>query len=166
MLNTLLIGGLLIFAQEAQTARMGVIAGSVAVPMDRQLSQPVQVVLLTTQYSTLWDTDVQKRLDSYWERYKPAFIQNKEFFLEVSRRAQIEALDYVIGRMRRDQPAVLSEYVRQASTEGKFEFKSIPFGEYKILAVGRAQNLDLIWQHTVDIRNPIPQFLELKNPLP
>ena len=166
MLKSLLIGAMLVFGQEPQPSPTGVIAGSVTIPMDRQLSQPLQVVLLSPQYAALWDSDVQKRLDTYWERYKPAFIQNKEFFIEISRRAQIEALDYVIMRMRRDQPGTISEYVQQAGVEGKFEFKSIPFGEYKILAVGKVQNLDLIWQESVDVRNPIPQFLELKKAIP
>ena len=144
----------------------GVVAGPFTLPVEGPLSQPVQVVLLSPQYANLWDTDVQKRLDTYWERYKPAFIQNKESFLDISRRAQIEALDYVIGRIRRDQPGKLADYVRQASADGKFEFTSIPFGEYKILAVGRVQNVDVIWQGSVDVRSPIPQFLELKKPLP
>lgn len=165
MLKALLIGAVLLFGQEPKPAS-GVIAGSVTVPMDRQLSQPVQVVLLTARYAALWDTDVLKRLDTYWERYKPVFIQNREFFIEISRKAQIEALDYVVGRMRRDQPGSAAEYVQQAGTEGRFEFKSIPFGEYKILAVGKAENVDLVWQESVEVRNPIPQFLELKQTLP
>jgi hypothetical protein len=102
----------------------------------------------------------------YWERYKPAFAQNKEFFIEISRRAQIEALDYVVARMRRDPSSNVGDYVKEAGADGKFEFKSVPFGEYKVLAIGKAQNLDLVWQESVDVRTAIPQFLELKKPLP
>jgi hypothetical protein len=144
----------------------GVIAGSVLLPADRPLSQPLQIVLLSPRYTNLWDSDVQKRLDMYWERYKPAFAQNREFFLEISRRAQIEALDFVIARMRRDATSNMAEYVKEASADGKFEFKSVPFGEYKIFAVGKAQNQDVVWHEFVDVRSPLPQFLELKKPLP
>jgi hypothetical protein len=165
MLHSVLIAALLWFPQQPAT-ESGVIAGTVTVPADHPLSQPLQVILLSTRYADLWDTDVQKRLDMYWERYKPAFAQNKEYFLEISRKAQIEALDFVVTRMRRDTPNNIGEYVKQASTDGKFEFKAVPFGAYKIVAVGKTQNADLVWQESVDVRTPVPQFLELKKPLP
>jgi hypothetical protein len=165
MLQPILIA-LLLWVPQQKAAQTGVIAGSVTVPVDHPLSQPVQVILLSTRYADLWDTDVQKRLDMYWERYKPAFAQNKEYFLEISRKAQIEALDYVIARMRRDKPNNIDDYVKQVSADGKFEFKSVPFGAYKIVAVGKAQNAELFWQESVDVRTPLPQFLELKKPLP
>ena len=165
MLSSLILAAVFVIFQQPG-AQTGIVAGKVTIPDDHPVTQPVRVILLSPRYTNLWDTDVQKRLDMYWERYKPAFAQNKEFFLEISRKAQVEALDYVLSRMRRDPSANLSDYIHEATKDGKFEFKSIPFGEYKILAVGKAQNLDLIWQESVDIRNPIPQFLELKKPLP
>jgi hypothetical protein len=165
MLRSILIGALLLFAQQP-AAQTGVIAGTVTVPADQPLSQPVRVILLSPRYADLWDTDVQKRLDMYWERYKPAFAQNKEYFLEISRKAQIESLDYVITRMRRDTADKVGNYVHEAAPDGKFEFKAIPFGAYKIFAVGKTQNADMVWQESVDVRTPIPQFIELKKPLP
>lgn len=142
----------------------GIIAGTVAGIVRRPGSAPVQVILLSPQYADLWNGDVQKRLDVYWERYKPAFAAQKEFFFEVSRMAHKEATDYILGRMRRD--GTLSDYLKQVSPEGGFEFKNVPFGEYKILAVGRVGDEDMIWQESVDVRSPIPQFLELKKRLP
>jgi hypothetical protein len=165
MLQSILVA-VLFWSGQQTAAPTGVIAGSIMVPADRHLSQPLQVVLLPPRYTNLWDTDVQKRLDMYWERYKPAFAQNKEFFLEISRKAQIEALDFVIARMRRDAASNMSEYVKEASADGKFEFTGVPFGEYKILAVGKTPNLNLVWQEFVDVRTALPQFLELKKPLP
>jgi hypothetical protein len=165
MLQPILIAALVWFGQQ-QAPQTGVIAGSVLIPADRHLSQPLQIVLLSPRYTNLWDTDVQKRLDMYWERYKPAFAQNKQFFLEISRRAQVEALDFVVARMRRDASTNVSEYIKEATTDGKFEFKDVPFGEYKIFALGKAQNQDVVWQDFVDVRTPVPQFLELKKPLP
>ena len=165
MLQSIWIGALLLLAQHP-VAQTGVIAGTVTVPADQSLSQPVRVILLSARYADLWDTDVQKRLDMYWERYKPAFAQNKDYFLEISRKAQIESLDYVIMRMRRDTSDNIGDFVQQAAADGKFEFKAVPFGAYKILAVGKTQNADLVWQESVDVRTPLPQFLELKKPLP
>jgi len=165
MLQSILIGSLLLFTQQP-AAQTGVIAGTVTVPADQFPSEPVRVILLSPRYADLWDTDVQKRLDMYWERYKPAFAQNKEYFLEISRKAQIESLDFVITRMRRDTADKVGDYVHEASADGKFEFKAVPFGAYKIFAVCRTQNADIVWQESVDVRTPLPQFLELKKPLP
>src|SRR5215510_8191806 len=125
MLQSILIGSLLIFTQQP-AAQTGVIAGTVTVPTDQSLSEPVRVILLSPRYADLWDTDVQKRLDMYWERYKPAFAQNKEYFQEISRKAQIESLDYVVTRMRRDISNNIGDYVKQVSADGKFEFSAIP----------------------------------------
>src|SRR5438477_5744190 len=127
MLQTILVASMLLFAQHP-AAQTGVIAGTVTVPADHPLSQPLQVILLSPRYADLWDTDVQKRLDMYWERYKPAFAQNKEYFLEISRKAQIESLDYVIARMRRDSADNIANFVKQAAADGRFEFKAVPFG--------------------------------------
>jgi hypothetical protein len=165
MLQSILIAALLWFGQQP-AAHTGIIAGTVTIPADLPLTQPVQVILLSPRYADLWDTDVQKRLDMYWERYKPAFAQNKEYFQEISKKAQLESLDYVIMRMRRDLSGNIGDYVKQTSADGKFEFSAIPYGAYKIFAIGKAQNADLVWEESVDVRTPLPQFLELKKPLP
>src|SRR5437773_8058354 len=154
MLQSVLIAALLSFGQQP-AAQTGIIAGTVSVPADRPLSQPLQVILLSPRYADLWDTDVQKRLDMYWERYKPAFAQNKEYFLEISRKAQIESLDYVVMRMRRDASNNIGDYVKQASADGKFEFKAIPFGAYKIFAIVKTQTADLVWRESLDVHSPV-----------
>jgi hypothetical protein len=146
---------------DAQAAT-GIIAGTVV--GSAQQPERIQVILLSAEYLDLWNGDVQRRLDVYWERYKPAFAKEKELFFQISRMAHIEATDYVLGRMRRDMSA--SDYLKHASPEGRFEFKNVPYGEYKILALGRMGEQQTIWQESVDVRSPIPQFLELKKPLP
>src|SRR6266852_9784558 len=100
MVNALLVAATLLLGQE--TAQTGIIAGTVVFPASQKTSAPVQVVLLSQQYSDLWNSDLQKRLDVYWERYKPAFARQKEFFFEVSKQAHRETTNYVITRMRRD----------------------------------------------------------------
>ena len=164
MLKSLLVAAVLLAPQKPQTT--GIIAGTVVLPEEQTAAGPVQVILLSARYTDLWNSEVQRRLDAYWERYKPAFAQNKEYFLEISRIAYKEAIDFIVTRMRRDAANNVSEYVHEASPDGKFEFKNIPFGDYKILAVGATQNQDIIWQDSVAVRTPIPQFLELKKRLP
>ena len=164
MLKSLLVAAVLLAPQKPQTT--GIIAGTVVLPEEQTATGPVQVVLLSPRYTDLWDSELQKRLDAYWERYKPAFAQNKEYFLEISRIAYKEAIDFIVTRMRRDAANNVSEYVHEASSDGKFEFRNIPFGDYKILAVVTTQTQDVIWQDSVAVRTPIPQFLELKKRLP
>lgn len=144
----------------------GIILGTITAPQEQTISQPLQIILLSTEYSDMLSRDVQQRLDLYWERYKPAFAQKKEFFFEVSVMAQRDAIQSVITRMRRDMRNDVSVWVKQTSPEGKFEFKNVPLGEYKVIAVGKVGQRDVIWQESISVKNPIPQFLELKNRQP
>src|SRR5207253_5181446 len=164
MLNALLVAAVLLLGQGTEPT--GIIAGTVVLPASQKISGPVQVVLLSPRYSDLWSSDLQKRLDVYWERYKPAFARRKEFFFEVSKQAHKEATNYVITRMRRDPSNNFSNYLKDASPDGRFEFRNVPYGEYKILAVGTVGNQDMIWQDSLEVRGPIPQFVELKKHIP
>jgi len=164
MCKTLFLAVFLLLGQQRQGT--GTIAGTIAVPPPHRISAPVQVILLPPQYSDLWSSDVQKRLDVYWERYKPAFARQKEFFLEVSKQARKEATNYIIRRMRRDSSSNLSDYLKEASPDGNFEFTNVPYGEYKVLAIGKIGSEDIIWQESVYVRSPIPQFLQLKKTIP
>ncbi|HYR85329.1 MAG TPA: hypothetical protein VE422_14685 [Terriglobia bacterium] len=164
MLGSLLVGLLLVLGQKP--VQTGVIAGMVKPPEQQKFSRPVQVVLLTPKYENFWDSDLQQRLDVYWERYKPEFAIRKEFFYEVSRMAQREAINNIIARMRRDFSGNIADYVQETTPDGKFEFKHVPFGPYKILALGKIGDQDVIWQDSIDVQTPIPQILELKKRVP
>ena len=122
--------------------------------------------MLPPQYLDLWNSEVQKRLDRYWERYQPTFRNRKEYFSEFSKQAHRDATNYVLNRMRRDTAGNISAYLKETSADGKFEFKNIPFGEYKVLAVGKVGNQEVMWQEFVDVRSAIPHFLELKKRVP
>jgi hypothetical protein len=163
MLKTLLLAAMLLGGQKPEET--GIITGSVVPPAQQRISQPVQVILLSPRYMDLWNSDVQKRLDVYWETYKPAFAVRKELFFEVSRQAHREATNLVLSRMRRDTAIPASDYLKETA-DGKFEFRDIPFGEYKILAVGRIGDQEVMWQEFVDVRSSVPQFIELKKSVP
>jgi hypothetical protein len=68
--------------------------------------------------------------------------------------------------MQRDPSSNVSDYLMEISSGGKFEFRNIPFGEYKILALGKIGNQDVLWQDFVDVRSAIPHFLELTKRIP
>ncbi len=164
MFKAFLIAATLLFGQKPEGT--GIIAGTVAVAPQQKISHPVQVILLSPRYMNLWNSDVQKRLDRYWENYKPAFARQKEFFFEMSKQAHREATNYILTRMRRDSSSNVSDYLQETSLDGKFEFRNVPFGEYKILALGRIGDQDIMWQEFVDVHSSIPQYLELKKRVP
>jgi hypothetical protein len=56
--------------------------------------------------------------------------------------------------------------VQPVSAEGKFEFKTLPLGEYRVFGLGKSGQQDVVWQEFVDIKTPSPQYLELQTRLP
>lgn len=166
MLKSLLVAALFVAAQSEKTAGSGIIVGSVYPPGSLTVSEPLQIVLLSPPYVELWEGDLQKRLDSYWERYKPAFAQNKEYFTEISRMAYLDSIQFVVNRIRRDLREKAAAFIRQSSSEGRFEFKDVPFGDYKVIAMGRASSQNFIWQEPIAVQSSIPQFIELKTRIP
>jgi len=164
MLKALVIAAILLFGQKPE--QTGRITGIVVTAPQQQISQPVQVILLSPRYTNLWDTEVQRRLDFYWERFKPTFRTRKEYFIEFSKQAHRDATNYIVSRMRRDRSGNAPDYLQETSAGGTFEFRNVPFGEYKVLAVGKIAGQDAMWQEFVDVRSPIPQFLEVKKRVP
>jgi hypothetical protein len=162
---TMLVAAALILAGQ-QPEATAIIAGAVVAPPEQAVSQPVQVILLPPQYVHLWNSEVQKRLDTYWQQYLQTFRSQKELFSEFSRLAHKDATTYVLTRMRGDSTGKSSEYQLEISFDGRFEFKNVPFGEYKILALGKIGNQDVMWHEFIDIRSALPHFLELKKRVP
>ena len=105
-------------------------------------------------------------MDNYWEEYKPTFAERKELFLKVSAIAQREALDFVMGRMQRNNQLSMTSLVIQSEPDGKFEFRKVPIGSYKIVGIGTADKLDVIWSETLEIRSPEPVLVKLKTHVP
>ena len=144
----------------------GIIAGNLLPSADGLPSGSVQIILLSPEYTNVWGSDAQKRLDLYWERYKQAFAQRKEFFFEVSAMARRETLGYVINRMQRDPRIRIEDFVRTMNSDGKFEFKDLPLGEYRIVAFGKVGAEDEFWEGSVEVVNSVPQFVRLKKVIP
>jgi len=163
MFTMLIAAALMLAGQQAETA---IITGAVVAPPEQSVSQPVQVILLPPRYVQVWNSEVQKRLDTYWQQYLPTFRNNKELFSEFSKRAHKDATAYVLTRMRGDPSSKLSDYQMETSVDGRFEFKNVPLGEYKILALGKIGNQDVMWHEFIDVRSAIPHFLELKKRIP
>jgi hypothetical protein len=164
MLNLLLVAAFMLPAEgPPQTA---IIAGMVVPPSQQEISQPVQIILLSPRYVDLWIGEVQARLDRYWQVYQPALRNHKELFAEFSQQAHRDATVSVLSRMRKDSAGDVSDYLIQMSDDGRFEFKNVPLGEYKILAIGKVGHQDMMWQELIDVRSAVPHFIELKKRVP
>ena len=163
MLHALFIAAIMLAGQSPKPTT--IIAGWVVAPPQQQISRPLQVLLLPPSYLELWNMEVQKRLDQYWQQFQPALKDRKEYFAEFSKQAHQDATIYVVNRMLRDRNGNISSYLTE-TPDGKFEFKNIPFGEYKVLAFGKIGGQDVIWQEVINVRSEAPHFLELKKRVP
>ena len=164
MVNAFFIAAVLLVAQKPQ--QTAIIAGSVVTATEKEVAQPLQVILLAPRYLEMWNGEVQKRLDRYWQQFQPTLRNKKEYFSEFSKQAHRDATTYVLNRMRRDPGGNFSSYLMETSPDGKFEFRNVPFGEYKILAIGKVGNQDVMWQEFVDVRSSTPHFIEVKKRVP
>lgn len=152
--------------QDPKSEDVGVIAGTIKHPEKDEKVLSARVILLSARYAEIWGNEVQRRLDVYWERFKPAFAQRKDFFLEVSLMAHRDAMNDTIQRMRRDLRERFGNYVIETNEKGQFEFTKIPYGEYSLAALARVGTQDLLWVQTVEVTSPLPQFVELKKLVP
>ena len=156
---------LVLAAQAPSTAnRVGVVAGKVIPPGNRPVFG-VQIILLPPDYVERWNSEVQQRLDNYWEEFKPQFIRRKELFTEFTRLAYLDSTENILIAMRGADQKAFQEYVHR-SVDGQFEFRNVPFGTYKLLAVGQVGGQDYVWAERVEINSSVPHYIQLKKTIP
>ena len=80
--------------------------------------------------------------------------------------AHRDAVIEMTSRMRRELGDRYGDFVKDTNAKGQFEFKNVPFGEYKLAAVAKAGGQDLVWLESIQVTNSIPQFIELKKLVP
>jgi hypothetical protein len=123
-----------------------------------------QVVLLPREYALAFNAEAQQRIDRYWEIYKPEFVQRKELFLQVAPMAYKDALDAVVLRLRRERGTDASRWI-QSAPGGQFEFRGVPAGEYKLVAIAVLGGAQHVWTESLVV-GATPLFLSLKNRVP
>jgi hypothetical protein len=151
---------------QAAPAHTGTVAGKITTAEGSKLAKPAQVILLSPDYVEQWNTDVQERMDNYWERFKPTFIQQKEMYREVAKMAYRDAFDALVRSMRRSSQPHVADFIHDTTADGKFEFTHIPVGRYKLLAMGPVGFEQIVWQESVDLTGSVPLYVELKKTLP
>jgi hypothetical protein len=130
----------------------GTIKGGIAPPENVRIAKPVQVVVLSGIYVNLYLAEVQKRIDNYWEEYRGLFIQDKEAFLHFRERAQVQAMESTLNQMRFDDPNNIAKFVHN-TTNNTFEFRAVPQGECKIVALVTIGAEDFIWSDSAILKD-------------
>jgi len=137
------------------------ITGSLAIPDGMPPPTTAQVVLLPARYATIFDAEVQRRLDDYWERYKGQFARQKELFYQVTPIAHREALESVLYQMQRDSRVNCATLIKSARG-GQFEFRGVAPGSYKLIALASIRDMQYVWTEAVDV-DKAAIFILMKN---
>ena len=140
------------------------INGSLVSPQGAVAPTSAQVVLLPNEYAQMFNAEAQKRIDNYWEAYKPEFAEHKESFSQAFALAYRDALDVVLSRMRRDSKVDSGGLVRSAAG-GHFEFRGVPPGDYKIVATGSIQSVVYVWTEALHMASA-PILIQMKTRVP
>jgi hypothetical protein len=139
------------------------ISGTLISPQGSATPESAQVVLLPGTYALMFNAEAQRRIDQYWNIYKPEFAEHKESFSQAFALAYREALETVLARMRGDGKDN-SSLIRTA-TAGRFEFRGVPPGDYKIVATGPVQSITYVWTESLRV-TAAPIFIQMKTRVP
>ena len=140
------------------------ISGTLVSPQGSAVPGSAQVVLLPSEYAQMFNAEAQRRVDDYWTMYKREFAEKKESFSLAFAFAYQEALEVVLARMRNSGKVDNRNLVRSA-TAGRFEFRGVPPGDYKVVATGSIQNTTYVWTESVQVTS-FPIFLQMKTRVP
>jgi hypothetical protein len=149
------------FGQER--AEIGIVVGHVSLSDDIEDSARIQAVLMSGQWTSVWNSQVQQRIDNYFAVNSVAINQNPDLFSLISTRAQREAIQFVMSQMQQTLGAEFNDSVVDVSSVGSFEFPRVPFGTYRIIVVGQVGEEQRIWSGTVTVRSEIPEFVEIQD---
>ena len=140
------------------------ISGSLEMPVGMPPPPTAQVVLLPVEYARLFNAEAQQRLDDYWENFKPEFSRQKELFLQVMPLAYTAALETTLSQMRRDNKLNISGLIKNA-TGGRFEFRGVAPGEYKLIATASIRGKDYVWTEALQVKSA-PLTIQMKTHVP
>ncbi len=140
------------------------ISGTLVAPDGSAAPGSAQVVLLPSEYAQMFNAEAQRRIDRYWEVYKPEFAEHKETFSQVFALAYKDALEAVLSQMRRDGKVDSGSLIRTA-TSGHFEFRGVSPGDYKIIATGSIQSTSYVWTEALHMAAG-PLFIQMKTRVP
>ena len=119
MLGMLFLQQVPVGALPKTTSGLGAITGRVETLTTMGLARDLQVVLLSPQWADLWNGEVQKRLDIYFDRYRQFRERRTDFADQVSGLAQRDAISFVINSMQSDLGEEFQKFIKKVSPEVK-----------------------------------------------
>jgi hypothetical protein len=128
------------------------ISGEVVAPKGMAAPGSAQVVLLPEEYAQMFNAEAQKRIDDYWDIYKPQFVQRKEDFTIAYANAYREALDLITLRMQAQGKVNTTNIIRNAQA-GRFEFRGLQPGLYKLIATSNIGGTVYVWTESVNLKS-------------
>jgi hypothetical protein len=142
------------------------INASLTLPEGATLPPSTRAVLLPRQYANLFNAAAQERIDNYWEAFKNAGMaqRQKEQFTLYMAIAYTSALDATVAEMRRDSKVNIGSLIRNVS-QGQFEFRGVPAGEYKLVVTANLRGTDYVWMENLHVES-FPIILLMKNRVP
>ena len=142
------------------------IRGSIEPPIGAGSVSAARVVLLPQEYAKDFNADAQERIDNFWERFKSSGLARtqKELFIQYMPIVYEAALESVVADMRRDSRINFSNLVTNAS-QGRFEFRTVAPGEYKLVATATLKGVDYVWTETVQVQSG-PLTVQMKTHVP
>lgn len=149
-------------AQEAPET--GIIVGRVSLPTAPSDGDFVEAILMSPEWATIWNGEVQQRTDAYFANNIAAIDRDRDLFALISRRARQESTTSVIAQMRQRMGESFTDVVQEVQADGNFEFVDVPFGTYRIIVVAGIGEGRLVWSsRPVSVRSPIPEFVEIED---
>ena len=142
---------------------VGTIVGRVAIDDGMEGSDPPRAVLMSPDWTLVWNRDVQQGLDVYFNRYRDVVARNRDAYSEIAGRAYRDATRSVITEMQRSLGEEFPKWVREVSRDGRFEFTGVPLGDYRVIVLAVVEGRALIWTEALSLSGPIPQFIEVQN---
>lgn len=142
------------------------ITGGLEAPVGMPPPSTARVVLLPVEYARLFNADTQRRIDDFWERFKETGMarNNRELFIQFMPIAYGSALENVVAQMRRDTKINIANLIKTAP-QGRFEFRGIAPGEYKLVATASLRGMDYVWTETLQVESQ-SVFVQMKNHVP
>jgi hypothetical protein len=148
--------------EEPPTVSSGTVFGHVALPADLPVEAVSQAILLSPEWSSVWNREVQERIRVYFATNATAVDEDRSLFDRIAYRARMEATAIVVNRMQGTLGTAYAEAVREVGDDGTFEWTNVGFGEYQVVVVSQGGGASYLWAELVRVSSPSPEFVEME----
>jgi len=142
---------------------VGAVRGQLADSEPDLVFDSIQALLMPPEWALVWRGEVQQRLDAYSQTYKRSIAEDPDLFREISAASYREATSDVMARMQSAMGADFADWLRPVSSDGRFEFEGLRYGEYSVVVVARTRGRAMLWAESFDVNSPVSLFLDIEH---